>query len=266
MRLELEEVKEEKKKEATPAPEPKKFSELDAKGKAGFIWDYYKWYFVVGIVAIIAIVSFVRDYRENLKPVYLDAMLLNSNFAYDETNTLESDYISQFNIDPNEYNLYIDLSVSLSEESFDTMMIANQQKIVAMYQAADLDVVIGPVKVMEGSANCECYGDLSQILPQDLIDELKERDYEFYYYDGEAIAKKKMENDPGYIDPSEEEYLPPYFAGVYLDNCSYLNNNGEYGAYDLATEEENRPIFTIAVNSQHMDHAVDFLRFLVENR
>lgn len=253
--------------EAVRAKERAKFRELDRRGKIQFIWDYYKWFFIVGIVLIFAARAFIRDYRENLKPVYLDAVIINSNFAYDNTNTLESDYVSQIGFDTNEYNYYIDLGVNLSVDSFDTMMIASQQKMVSMYQAGELDVVMGPVDIMEGPADCESYGDLSEILPQDLIDELKDREYEFYYYDAKKIAKEQMENDPEYANlHGEEEYVAPYFAGVYLDNCSYLNNNGEYGAYDLTTDEKKRPIFTIAVNAPHKDHAIEFLRFLIENK
>ena len=245
----------------------KKFKELDFKGKLTFIWDYYKWAFIGGICVIVVLSVFIRDCRENLKPVYLDALMINSNFSFDTTNTLDSDYVSQIGFDTDEYNYYIDTSVNLSEDNFDTTMVAYQQKIVSMYAAGELDVVIGPKNIMEGSADCECYGNLSEILPQDLIDELIDRDYEFYYYDAKAIAERKAAEDPEYTDERSEDELPDtYFAGIYLDNCSYLNNNGEYGAYDLATEEDERPIFTIPANAPHTDHAVEFLRFLIENR
>lgn len=243
-----------------------KFKELDTKGKIKYIWDYYKWFFIGAIVILLFARSFIKDYKNNLKPVYIDALIMNSNFAYDGTNTLVEDYVNQFNIDDAVYNYYIDFSVNLSEDSFDSMAIASQQKIVASYQAGDLDVVIGPVDIMEGSANCDCYGDLSEILPQDLIDELKDREYEFYYYDAKTVAKEHYDEDNPEPLPADDEFLPPYFAGVYLDNCPYLNNNGEYGAYDLTVDEEKRPIFTIAYNAPHMDHAVEFLRFLIENK
>ena len=59
--------------------------------------------------------------------------------------------------------------------------------------------------------------------------------------------------------------MTPYVAGVYLDNCSYLNNMGEHGAYPVAKTEDDRVIFTIAANSQRTDHAIEFLRFLIHN-
>lgn len=232
-----------------------KFSELNFNQKVEYIWDYYKWFFIIGIAVIIFGSVFIRDYMDNLKPTYIEVEILNSYFVVDATNTVKSDFIDQFGINEDEYKVYIDTGITLSEEAFDTVMLANQQKIISMYSAQELDVVIGPVDVMEGSANCDCYADLSQVLPSELIDELIDREYEFYYFNPSEDS----------IDNNGENGTP-YFAGVYLDNCSYLNNNGEYGAYELTTEEKKRPIFTIAANSTRQDKAIEFLRFLIENR
>lgn len=231
-----------------------KFSELSLKKKIEYVWDYYKWYIIVGLAVMVFGTIFVRDYKDNLRPTYITVEMLNSYFAYDTTNTVSDDFINQYNIDTNEYKLYINTGMNLAEQGFDTTMLANQQKLVSMYTAQDLDVVIGPVQTIEGAANCDCYGNLNEILPKDLIDELVDREYEFYYF------------DPSKDEIEDYEERQPYFAGVYLDNCSYLNNNGEYGAYAVPETEEERAVFTIAANSLRQDHAIEFLRFLIENR
>lgn len=232
-----------------------KFSELDFKHKIGYIYDYYKWHIVISIVVIFAAVIFIRDFRDNLRPTYLSCEFINSYFASDNSNTVMDDYVSQYDIDLETYHVYINSDIVLSNEAFDTMMIASQQKLVSMYSAQDIDVVIGPVGIMEGAANCDCYARFDDIIPADLIEELKDRDYEFYYFDP---SKDEIED--------YDEDVTPYFAGVYLDNCSYLNNNGEYGAYGVATTPEDRPIFTIAANTKNVEHAIEFLRFLIQNR
>ena len=243
------------------------FKSLDTKGKIRFIWDYYKWFFIIGVAVVIAASVFVRDYIENSKPTYLYAEIINSNFGYDSTNTLEQDYVDQYGIDVDANHVFIDFSVNLSQEAFDSMMIASQTKLVSLYQAGELDVMMGPVGIMEGPANCYGYADLTEVLPQDLLDELTDRDYEFYYYDHAKVLEEQAKEDDYTVDPKDIAEAPaPYVAGIYLDNCSYLNNNGEYGCYDVATEEENRPIFTVCNNAPHVDHAIEFLRFLIENR
>lgn len=243
------------------------FKSLSFKGKLTFVWDYYKWFFIIGVAVIVAGSVFIRDYIENNKPTYLYVEILNSNFGYDSTNTLEQDYIDQFGIDTEANHLFIDYSINLSQEAFDSMMLASQTKMVSLYQAGELDVVMGPVDIMEGPANCDGYGDLTKILPKDLMDELIDRDYEFYYYDQAKVLEEKAKDGEYTVDPEDIANAPaPYIAGIYLDNCSYLNNNGEYGCYDTTSEEGKRPIFTICYNAPHVEHAIEFLRFLVENR
>ena len=89
MRIELEDNKNKPKVEAAQAEELAKllkeqgerkkpaFSELSGKKKAEFIWDYYKWWFICGIIGIVLLVNFVRDYRENSKPTYLYVEMIN---------------------------------------------------------------------------------------------------------------------------------------------------------------------------------------------
>ena len=266
MRIELEDNKN-KPEEAAQADELAKlikkqdskdrpaFSELSGKKKLGYIWDYYKWWFICGIIGIVLLVNFVRDYRENSKPTYLYVEMINTYFGYDKSNTLYDDFVEAAGIDLSKEHLTIGTEETLSADNYDTTMIAFQQRLVANYAAAELDVVIGPKKIIEGPANCDNFANFDEILPQDLKDELIDRDYEFYTFDPAADE----------IADYEGEDLTPHCAGVYLDNCSYLNNMGEHGAYPVAETEDDRVIFTIAANSKRTDHAVEFLRFLIHN-
>ena len=232
-----------------------KFSSLSGRDKARYIWDYYKWWFIGTVIVSILLVTFIRDYRENSKPVYLYAEMLNTYLGYDRSNTLYDDFVREEGIDLTKERLTIGTEETLSVDNFDTTMIAFQQRLVANYAAAELDVVIGPKAIMEGPANCDCYADFDSIIPEDLKEELSDSDYEFYYFD-------PSKDD---VADYEGEDLSPYCAGVYLDNCSYLNNLGENGAYPVAETEDDRIIFTIAANSKRTDHATEFLRFLIHN-
>lgn len=263
MRIELEDSKKissERSEPEKPVAEPVKFSDLTGKKKAEYIWDYYKWWIIGTIVAVILVVNFVKDYRENSKPTYLYVEMFNSYFGYDGSNTLYDDFVAEAGIDLSTERLDIQTGATLSTGNFDTTMIAYQQRLIAAYAAQTIDVVIGPRNIIEGPANCDCYADLDAILPQDLKDELVDREYEFYVYDPAKDA------DKGPSDGADEEYAKPYTAGIYLDNCSYLNNQGEHGAYPIAETEDDRPVLTIAANSLRTDHAIEFIRFLIHNR
>lgn len=231
-----------------------KFSELSGTKKAEYIWDYYKWWIIGAVIAIIAVCVFIRDYRENSKPTYLYAEMLNTYFGYDKSNTLYDDFVKAEGIDLTKEHLTIGMDTTLSVENYDTTMLAYQQRLIANYSAGELDVVIGPKEIMEGPANCDNYADFSVIIPEDLKEDLEDRGYEFYYFDP---SKDEIEDYEG-------EDVTPYWAGIYLDDCAYLNNMGENGAYPVADTEDDRVVFTIAANSKRVDHAVEFLRFLID--
>lgn len=235
--------------------EQTRFSELSGKKKAEYIWDYYKWWFIGGLIVIILAFNFVRDWRENSKPAYLYVEMLNTYLGYDKSNTVYDDFVREADIDLSQERLSIGMETTLKNDVYDTTMIAFQERLVANYAAGMLDVLIGPKAIMEGAANCGAYARFDEVVPKDLMDELIDRDYELYYFDP---SKDEIEDYEG-------EDLTPYCAGIYLDNCSYLNNMGEAGAYPVATTEDERVIFTIAGNSQRIDHAVEFLRFLTCN-
>ncbi len=234
--------------------EKTRFSEMTRKEKTEYIWDYYKWWFIGGIIVIILLSVFIRDWRENSKPVYLDVEMLNTYFSADPTNTLYDDFVREAGIDLTKEHLTISVDTTLSTENFDTTMIAFQQRLIAAYAAQDIDVVIGPKKILEGPANCDAYANFDEILPADLKEDLLDRGYEFYTFDPAADE----------IADYEGEDLTPYSAGIYIDNCSYLNNMGESGAYPVPETEDDRPVFTIAANSLRIDHAIQFLRFIIQ--
>ena len=236
--------------------ELEKFLELSGRKKAGYIWDYYKWWIIGVIAVIIALTVFIRDYRENSKPMYLYAEMLNSYLGYDTdgANTLYDDFVRCAGIDLTREHLTIGTEMTLAVDDFNTTMMAFQQRLAANYSAGQIDVVIGPKDIMEGPANCDAYADFNTLIDDDLADELADRGYEFYYFDPSADE----------VEDYEGEDLTPYWAGIYLDNCSYLNNMGDSGAYPVAETEGERPVFTIAANSNRTDHAVEFLKFLIE--
>ena len=240
-----------------------KFKDMTFKGKINYIWDYYKIPIIVAIVLIIGVSVLVSDIRKNSRPTYLDVVMINTNFAADSTITLEEDFIRCQNVDTEANNIYFSYDCSFPEDYFDTTTMAYQQRLVSQYAAGEIDIMIGPVGTMITSADCGGYSDLTKVLPRELIDELKERGYEFFTYTG----RRYTDDEKQYLDKEdleEIENFEPYIAGIYLDNCSYLNNQGEYGAYDPTEDEDLRPILTIPTTTQRLDHAIEFIHFITE--
>lgn len=225
--------------------EQKKLKGKGLKYKLSYFWDYYRIHTIV-VVCVIVFGSFIaRDMLENSKPSYLDAVFANTTLmAGNEDSTIVSDYIEYAGIDMNEYNLYLDFSTVLSDD-FDKMTeltMASQQKMMAMFAAEQIDIFCAPKGVIENFSVSEVFGDITALLPADLMEEIEAKGYEIFYYDTE-----------------DGRTIP---GGIYVDGCEYLKRQGSLGLYPASDEERLRPVLTITANAKNMDHVIEFLRMI----
>lgn len=224
-----------------------KVKEMSWKKKLEYFWEYYKIPTLILLVVIIAGVSLTRDIIEGSKPVYLDVTFINTNFALDNSDcTLEQDYIEAEGIDMETYNVNISVASTMrtDPETYDQVSLATKQKIMALYTGKMIDILAGPKAVVDNISELDGYGDLDTILPDDIKQELEKKGYEKYYcttQEGNTI-----------------------WGGIYLDKCDYFNNMGELGMFPAADSEENRPILTISVCAQNVDHCLSFLRMIMK--
>ncbi len=237
--------------------ETKKMKDMTFKGKLKYLWDYYHIHFLVIIVLIVALTVLIRDMIRNSYPTYVYTIMANTAFSYGDTNTIEDDFIKEIGLDMKKNNLTIDMSMYLDNgvTGGTSATLASREKLAALIMARDLDVFIAPKEVADNIGNMEAYADMTKVLPQELYDEMIDREYEPYYYTIPLVDS--------YGEPTGSTG-EPYVAGFYLDSCRYLNNQGQFGAYGAPTEDAKRPVFTIIVNSNRIDHAIDFLEFLIK--
>lgn len=228
--------------------ETKKMKDMSLKGKIAYIWEYYKIPIIGTIAGILFLFVFIRDWVNNNKPVYLHALFINSNFIYEDTSTIEVDYIAREGVDLEENNLYIDFSMQMLDDGYDQLTLGNQQKIMALYSSGELDSVLGPADVIKTYAAADTYADLTALLPDEVKQTLADKGYEYYYYSSEGITRA---------------------IGIYMDRCEYLNMQGTEGTFpyigdpDNVGEPDKRPVFTIAVNSKNPAHAIEFLKMMI---
>ena len=225
-----------------------KIKDMPLKKKISYIRDYYKFPIIGGIAALIFLVTFVRDYRQNNRPKYLDAILINSDLAYSYDESLKEDFIKYAGVDTETYNLVIDSSITISEDSYDQMTMANMQKVVAMYTAGELDVVIGPEPIMDEYGAMGAHMDLSGILTDELKKKLADKGYDIFY------TTEYEEDENG-----ETKAIGTYPAGVYIGSSEYLAGLGSSGAYAAQIEAGKKPVFTITATCTRTDNALQLL-------
>ena len=233
--------------------ETKKLKDMPFKKKAEYIWEYYKIHIIGTIAAIILICVFIHDWRENKRPVYLDAVIINSDIAYYDDNPIRDDFVKYAGIDTKAYNLQIDTGFVISDTQNDQMSMINTEKLMALFAAGDLDVVIGPDDIIDSYGALNAYMDLTDVLTPELKKELEDKGYEMYY----TTVYEEDEN-------GNETEAGSYLAGVYLDNSEYLDKVGIGGAFTTQKDAGKRPVFTLAHSAKNIDNSFKLLKMFTD--
>ena len=244
----------------------KKLKAMTLKEKIAYIWHYYKIHIIITVIVIICAISVAKTINQNSKPVYIQAVFINTDTAYSRVEpTIAEDYTAKYGIDTNKYNVLVDYNVRLNADMKDMDNLGGQIRLDAEYQDGDLDIVCGPENIMISTASIGSYANLEEVLPDGMLDKLIAAGYEPFYYtepdtnveiDGAGNVVKKV--------PKEGEVFEEpktYIGGIYIDKCEYLNSQADAGIYMEAKENE-RPILTIAVNTGRLDAAVDFIKMI----
>lgn len=217
--------------------EQKKVKDMPLKGKIKYFWDYYKIHTIVGILVIIGIVVFVRDFVKSSRPMYLDAIMINTILDYEDPQDIGDDFAKYANVDTEKYNLVIETGASISMEFNDEMSMATAQKIMALFQAGTIDVLVGPEEIADYYAVSDAYGNIYTYLSAEQIATLEENGYPIYY------------------GVCETAVVP---AGFYIGRSDYLQNKSEHGTF----MEDANPVFAITFCNEHPEATIEFLSML----
>lgn len=152
------------------------------------------------------------------------------NDTGDSSNTeLIDGFIEYMHIDTKEHEAYIDATMNYdSRETIDAYV--GLEKAMAVISTKELDVIVGDTDTLDYFSKSGCLHDITAILPGDLIAEFEDR---FYY----AL--------------SEDGLVP---VGIYVTDSPKLN---KYHYYD-----GKEPVMGFIVNSNSIDNAIEFLRYL----
>lgn len=238
-----------------------KLKDMSGKEKIEYIWTYYKWWIICTVFLIVFITSTAKTIIRNSKPVYLYAAFLNTSLGpQDDDCTLEEGFREAYGVDPKEYNMSMDYVIYLDNDYGNQSSYTGQVKLISMYQAEQLDIVCAQESVLNGSADVGGYTDLSEVLPDGMLDDLINRGYEPYYYTEKIYDDNAVPDENGNTPYTEGD---KYIAGICINNSKKLVGNGSSCVYRETGDD--KWILTIAWNSKNIDHAIEFLQYVTED-
>lgn len=219
---------------------PKQFKELNFKGKLHYIWDYYKWYFVFGIVIFTVAAYTIPAMIENHKEAVLYAAFVNSQIYSQETTTLMDDFVEQANIDMDGKRIVLDTSLIIDRDKADQISMQHNQKVLALFSSNTLDVMINDEDNYQFYASQGAFQSLEDVLPKDIFEK-----YKPYM----LTCNSKDSNQTIYYG------IKVRTSKVLYEEQAYSNDMGQLMA---------EPVFSICTNASQPENAVKFLEFLMK--
>lgn len=186
------------------------FRALPWKKKMTYIWDYYRFHLLFGIIGSVAMISLVSNWINYRKPL-LDIIMVNNGVFEEAEEQSENEnhllgfdtFLVDYGYDVEKDTVYVDSSLYFtnSADDYDTAQV-----LAVMLASGGKDVFFATEEVYSAYAEDGAVMDLETILPQDLLLE---------YEDCLVYTKLHGNGDT-------------YPCGIRLRDNSWMNANGYY--------------------------------------
>lgn len=236
----------------------KKFKDMTLEQKADYIYTYYKWWIIGVLIVIVCVFGTINAIRSNSREVYLYADFLDTTVENVSMScTLESDFLQSVNLQNGEdYGSGFDYTIYLDNNSGNQQSMAGQVKLVSNYSVNQIDIVCGPESIMNASADVGGYGNLEEILPEGMLDELIKKGYEPYYYTEKIYDDFDAEGNTTYTEGET------YIGGIYINKSPKLFGTEATCVYNKDMEEKF--VLAIAWNTERVDRCIEFIDYVTK--
>jgi len=238
----------------------KVFQNGTTREKLEYLWDYYKWHFLILILVLSFVISMIYNHATK-KEYVLQGYFLNTYSSEDYSTELTEDYLKEFPIDTQKQDIlintsfYYDLVNSADYTSYQTLQV-----FTAKISAGEVDFIVADVDTMEQLAYNEVFYNLSDVLT---AEQMSKYESNFLYYDNVLM---NAINDIDYLDDSPdieiidsstpEEMEEPIPVMIQITNRDILEN--------LYPNSTDNYAFAFVVTSKNIDKAIEFLNYLNE--
>lgn len=252
----------------------KAMKEKDLKGRLAYFWYYYKVHVFVTIAVIALAVSFIYQYVTN-KEYGFYATFINASVAdYEIGRTWADEFMEYAQIDPEEYEVYMDTSVQTGGQAMSQYAMSSQEKMFAMLQVGEINLIAADTEVFESYSQNEFFCNLSEVLPADTLEKYK--DYLYYtdaatfdQGDDDTFRTADETQDPrdkviDHKDPSSMKQ--PVAVGICITAADKLVKSGYYSY--LATDNAmfqgypSEVVAGIPLTAKNPELTIRFLEYL----
>lgn len=216
----------------------------------GYVWDYYKWYIIVGIALVIAVVSFISEKLSATEEVF-SAAVVNAQ-AMQMREPLSADFTAYAGIDPSKGHAII-----YESNTKNTYDYSSQQALTVRIAVGALDCAVMDLPTASQFAANGTFTDLREVLTQAQLDSLSPY---LLYADRKELTPE--ENSP--VDETEVR------CAVFSQDAAGFDFPVPV-ALDVSASEvfssaycypENDGVLTVFVNTKRPEMTAKFIDYL----
>ena len=174
---------------------------------AGFVWDYYKWFIIVGIIIIAAVVGIVRHFLSYKDSVVQIALLNCDKTQMEKEEPDFTDFMEMYGYDSRKEEIKVNTGYDVDINATSSAEIYSFQSFVALTAAGGADVMAADEETYEFVAECRAIASLEEYLPGGLMEK----------YNEDIVYAKNM-------DTGED-----FPAGIRIENNPWMVEHGFYG-------------------------------------
>lgn len=216
--------------------EKQKLSEMTPNEK----FEYLKTYYLGKTMIVIIILGFVGYLAYSMltptSQTVLYGAVINYTISEETALSVQNDFADYLKLNADKSNILLDTSFYLgNNDDFSQYTMSSQQKLSTYIFAGEIDIIIAPESVMSTYASAGFLDKLTNILPTDLNNKLKDSMY--------------------YSTSTEDPIRSAY--GVYIDDSN---------VYEPIGTVTDRPVFAVLANSSYKDNGVAFLNYIFDTK
>ncbi len=203
--------------------EKEKLRTMNTKGKAEYIWEYYKFWFIGIIVAFILIYGIVDAQIENSKDTYIYVTMVNSQLVSTGDTTLMDDFAVYSDIDTSKQKVNLDTSIQMDTEMSSEYSMTSSTKVFAQFAAKTIDMMVMNKDMVDYFADKDAFAKLDEVIPSDFYNAHKDNFITGTDSEGNEYICAMDVSDSVIMQESEAYSETPYVSIIVntlnQDNC-----------------------------------------------
>lgn len=184
----------------------KRLDTMDPDEKRKYVVHYYKYHFIIAVIALIVLISFGAKLYDNSRPVDLFVIIAN-DYNMDREGSIpdmiEEAYRARYST-PKSHKVSVLENMELTGNIYEEQSYYSSIQVWAYIKDDDLDVVVGNPGAMNYLATDESILPLDEYLPEDVYKQVEDRI--IMCEDNEKKSIRNGESFPGAIDISDTEF------------------------------------------------------------